>query len=156
MLEFPSFLRGPVQANYSRNDGARFQASQPASGAYFAQIISDDVPSYFDVQFVFEREFAQAFRAWLRQNSFEILNGAQFTIQLAIEDGVSTQTGSFTPDGIPQYTGENANVITYLARIVVPRLYEPSAGFEDLVFGVASLGGSSLFDIIVNRDIPRI
>ena len=84
MLEFPSFLRGPVQANYSRNDGARFQASQPASGAYFSQIISDDVPSYFDVQFVFERDFASAFRAWLRQNSFEILTGAQFTIPLAI------------------------------------------------------------------------
>lgn len=153
MLEFPSFLRGPVQANYSRNDGARFQASQPASGAYFAQIISDDVPSYFDVQFVFERQFAQAFRAWLRQNSFEILTGAQFEIDLSIEDGLSTQVGSFTPDGIPQCTGENANVITYSARIVVPRLYEPSAGFEDLILGVMNGGGSYQLQYLINEDL---
>ena len=153
MLEFPSFLRGPVQANYSRNDGARFQASQPASGAYFAQIISDDVPSYFDVQFVFKREFAQAFRAWLRLNSFEILTGAQFEIELSTEDGLSTQVGSFTPDGIPQYTGENASVITYSARIVVPRLYEPSAGFEDLILGVMSGGGSYQLQYLINEDL---
>lgn len=154
MLIFPSFLRGPIQASYSREETPRFAISQPASGPYFAQILTDDAPTYFNVQFIFKRQYAQAFRAWLRQNEFEILTGSQFEIDLSIEDGVVTQTASFTPDGIPQYTGETAQVVAYSGRIMVRQLYEPSLGSEELLLYIAEAGGSHLLQEIVNIDMP--
>lgn len=150
MLTFPTFLRGPLQAGYSRSTAATYQTSQPAAGAYYTQIISEDVPSYFTVSFTFKREFAMAFQAWLRLNDGEIKNGAQFQIPLSIEDGLTTQTGSFTPSGYPQYAGERAGIVSYNAEIVVPRLYIPTAGSEDLVLAVAEMGGNSLLDIAIN------
>jgi hypothetical protein len=154
MLTFPSFLRGPIQASYSREETSRFGISQPASGPYFNQILSDDAPSYFNLSFVFKRSDAMAFAAWLRLNNREILTGAQFEIDLSIEDGVTTQIASFVPDGIPQYTGEVAQFITYSARIMVRKLSVPSEGLEELVIGAAELGGSELLDIIVQNDLP--
>lgn len=156
MLTFPTFLRGPIQAGYSRARAATYQASQPAAGAYYTQIISEDVPSYFNITFKFKKEYALAFQAWLRLNEFEITNGAQFEIPLSIEDGLVTQTASFTPSGFPQYAGEEAKMITYQAEIVVPRLNIPSLGFEDLIIGVEELGGSHLLQYIVNYDMPEI
>lgn len=154
MLTFPSFLRGPLQAGFSRSQAARFVASQPAAGSYFEQIETEDVPSFFTVQFLFKRNEALAFQAWMRQNQYEILNGAQFEIDLSIEDGLVTQVASFTPNGIPQYSGENAGLVSYTAEIVVPRLNIPSLGFEGLILGVAELGGSHLLQHIVNYDMP--
>lgn len=154
MLTFPNYLRGPLQAGFARAQGARFIASQPAAGNYFAQIETEDVPEFFTVQFLFKRNEALVFQAWLRQNEFEILNGAQFEIDFSIEDGLVTQIASFTPNGIPQYAGENAGVVSYTAEIVVPRLNIPSLGFEDLILGVAGSGGSHLLQHIVNYDMP--
>jgi len=156
MLTFPTFLRGPLQAGYSRTRAATYQTSQPAAGAYYTQIISEDVPDYFNVTLKFERQYALAFQAWLRLNDGEIRNGAQFEIDLSIEDGLVTQIASFTPSGFPQYAGEEAKIITYQAEIVVPRLSIPSLGFEDLIIGVAELGGSNLLQKIVNYDMSEI
>lgn len=156
MLTFPTFLRGQLQAGFARTVAATYQTSQPAAGAYYAQIITEDVPHYFSVSFVFKREFAMAFHAWLRLNDGEIKNGAQFEIPLSIEDGLVTQVASFTPSGYPQYTSEVAGIVTYSAEIVVPRLYIPTEGHEDLVLAAAEMGGSSLIDIAVNfRELPQ-
>lgn len=155
MLEFPSFIRGPVEAGFSRQETPRFDTSQPASGAYYAEIVSDDAPMYFSVNFVLTREEALYFRAWLRQNNFEILTGAQFEIELSTEDGLTTQIASFTPSGIPQLSSESGRIVNYTGEILVQRFNEPTAGFEDLILGVASLGGSYLLQEIVNNDMPE-
>ena len=155
MLEFPSFIRGPVEAGFSRQETPRFDTSQPASGAYYAEIVSDDAPMYFSVNFVLTREEALYFRAWLRQNNFEILTGAKFEITLSTEDGLTTQVASFTPNGIPQLSSESGRIVNYTGEILVQRFNEPTAGFEDLILGVASLGGSYLLQEIVNNDMPE-
>lgn len=154
MLTFPIFLRKPLQAGYSINQPAGYLASQPASGAYFAQIVTEDRPAYFNVQFLFTRGEAMAFQAWLRLNDFEIQNGAQFEIDLSTDDGITTQVGSFTPTGYPQRASESGRTVSYTAEIVVPRMNIPSLGFEDLVLGAQELGGPSILDLIVNEELP--
>jgi hypothetical protein len=153
MLEFPSFIRGPVEAGFSRQETPRFDTSQPASGAYFTEIVSDDAPMYFSVNFVFTREEALYFRAWLRQNSFEILTGAQFEITLSTEDGLTTQIASFTPSGIPQLSSESGKIVNYTGEILVQRFNDPTAGFEDLILGVGASGGSYQLQYLINEDL---
>lgn len=156
MLIFPSFLRGPVEAGYSRRETERFTASQPASGAYYYEIVSDDAPMYFTVNFLFERYQAQAFRAWLRQNNFELLTGGQFEIQLSTEDGITTQIAAFTPTGIPQMTGESGRIISYSGEIMVQRFNEPTLGYEDLVLAAAEMGGNKYLDIAITQEMPEL
>ena len=156
MYVFPAYLPRPLQASYTTDESARFQISQPGGGAYFSQIVSDDAPTYFNLRWAFPLAQAQVFRAWLRQDNFAILNGAQFEIDLPTEDGIITQTASFLPDGIPQRSGEQGHVLFYDARVMVRKLNEPSLGGEDLILGVAEMGGSPLLDVIVNVDLPEI
>ena len=153
MLEFPSFIRGPVEAGFSRQETPRFDTSQPASGAYFSEIVSDDAPMYFSVNFVLTREEALYFRAWLRQNNFEILNGAQFEIELSTEEGITTQVASFTPSGIPQLSSESGRIVNYTGEILVQRFNEPSAGFEDLILDIGASGGSYQLQYLINEDL---
>ena len=154
MLTFPPSLRGPVEAGFSRRETERFITTQPASGAYFFEIVSDDAPMYFTLNFVFTREQALVFRAWLRQNNFEILTGAQFEIDLSTEGGITTQVAAFTPGGIPQLSSESGKIVNYTAEIMVQRFNEPSLGSEDLILGASELGGSLLLDVIVQNDLP--
>lgn len=156
MLTFPPSLRGPVEAGYSRRETERFTTSQPASGAYYYEIVSDDAPMYFTLNFVFTRAEAMVFRAWLRQNNFEILTGAQFEIDLSTEDGITTQIAAFTPSGIPQLSSESGRIVSYNAEIMVQKFNEPSLGSEELILGVANSGGSYLLQEIVNNDMPEI
>lgn len=153
MLEFPSFIRGPVEAGFSRQETPRFDTSQPASGAYYAEIVSDDAPMYFSVNFVLTREEALYFRAWLRQNNFEILTGAQFEIELSTEDGITTQIASFTPSGIPQLSSESGRIVNYTGEILVQRFNEPSTEFDDLILGVGASGGSYQLQYLINEDL---
>lgn len=155
MYIFPTFLRGPLTASLSSVQEAGFIASQPAAGPYFRQIITDDNPVYFNLRFAFEGQKNWAFDAWLRQNNNDIRHGAQFEINIPIEDGLVTQTASFTPDGIPQRTSYEANIIFYQARIMVPRLNIPSAGFEDLILGVVESGGIYQLQYLINNDLPE-
>jgi len=153
MLEFPSFIRGPVEAGFSRQETPRFDTSQPASGAYFSEIVSDDAPMYFSVNFVLTREEALYFRAWLRRNNFEILTGAQFEIELSTEEGITTQIASFTPSGIPQLSSESGRIVNYTGEILVQKFNEPSAQFDDLILGIGASGGSYQLQYLINEDL---
>jgi len=154
---FPTFPgTRPLQAEYSYEHSTRFMTSQPASGPYYSQILQDDAPTYFNLSFVMTLQYAQAFRAWCRQDNYAVLNGAQFNIGLPIEDGIVTQVASFTPDGIPQVTGEVNKLIYYSARVLVRKLNEPTDGSEDLILFMAENSGSDLLQVIVNEDMPEL
>ena len=156
MYTFPDYLNTPEQNTFRREESARFIANQPAAGQYYAQIVSDDAPAYFNVSFLYDADSALAFRAWLRQDNFAIMNGAEFEIDIYVEGGYTTQTASFTPDGVPQLTGvTGGDFMRYSARILVRQMAERGLGSEDLILGAESLGGSALLDIIVNIDLPE-
>lgn len=151
---FPAFLNKPLQSTFSRVEGGRFSATDPASGAYIARIDTDDVACVFNVSFTFGRDEALAFRAWQRIDNYAVLNGAQFNIDIYVEGGFVTQVASFTPDGIPQQTSVNAEFYNYSATIIVQRMVEIGVGSEELIIGAVELGGFDLLDEIVNNELP--
>ena len=105
---------------FSREEGSRFATSQPAAGPYFAQLITDDVPMYFNLDLLAKTHAdALNFRQWLTQNNYDILSGAQFNIRLWTEYGYTTQVASFMPEATPQLTKTIRNLFFYSARIVV-------------------------------------
>lgn len=152
---YPTGLRLPLQSGYSREDSARFQASAPASGTYYTQIISDDAPVYVSLSWAFTAAEALSFRAWLRQDNFAILNGASFTMPVSIEGGLNNQTCYFTPDGLPQMTSETQTKKMYQAKIMIRQLDEFGEGSEDLIIGAIGLGDFGLLDIAINNDYPE-
>lgn len=156
MYVYPSYLPKPLQSAYTSDESSRFITSQPSAGPYFYQIVSDDAPTVFNLRWAIPLNQAQVFRSWLNQNNFDILNGAQFEIDLPTENGIVTQVASFVPGEIPQRAGESGKVLFYSAQILVRKVIDPTEGFEDLILGVAEMGGSALLDVIVNVDLPEI
>lgn len=152
---YPTGLRLPLQSNYSREESARFQASSPASGPYFTQIITDDAPVYVNLSWTFTASEALAFRAWLRQDNFAIMNGASFNMPVSIEGGLQVQTCYFTPDGVPQMTSETQTKKMYQAKVMVRKLDEFGEGSEDLIIGAIALGEFELLDQAINKDYPE-
>lgn len=151
----PAILNAQIQQNgYGKRADARFITSQPAAGSYYAQIRSEDVPTYFDLTLQLDANDALVFDVFLRSDNYAVLNGAQFNITLLTEDGMTEQVASFPPDAIPQLVGVNAFTYTYSMRVMVPRLNKPSAGSEDLILFMANNGGASLLQEIVNYDMP--
>lgn len=157
MYVFPKALNQRIlQDGYARQEDNQFQASQPASGPYFSQILADDAAAYFNIGLSLNPSEAAGLRAWLRQNAADIKLGAQFEIDLFVEGGIATQTASFTADGIPQINGTVANELLMSARIVVPRLTEIGEGYEDLIIGALDMGEWSELAYIVNIEMPQI
>lgn len=111
-----------LDSGFSREMSSRFQISQPASGPYFVQILQDDAPVFFNVQWTLTRQQAFEFMLWLRNDTAAVLNGAQFNAQLWTESGFTNQVCSFTPDGLPQLSSIAGNTMSYAARIMVRRL----------------------------------
>jgi len=157
MIQFPPLLNKKIkQEGYGREDTARFAISEPASGPHYAQLLSDDAPSFFRLQMNLRSHEAQFFRTWLNSNNFAVLAGAQFEIKLMTEDGMTTQIVSFVPDGIPQMTNFAGGRFTYSMRVIVRKVTGPSTGFEDLIIGISNMGGSPLLQRIVNNLLPEI
>lgn len=118
---FPSYLV-VRESRYSRSEGQRFIASQPSAGPYFVQIVSDDVPVYFDFEIVAKNQAdALAFRSWLISDNFAVLSGATFTMQLWTEYGLTVQTASFADGGTPQLVSTIGNIFIYSCRISLNR-----------------------------------
>jgi hypothetical protein len=118
---FPAELNKPTQAAFSREESPRFDTSQPASGPYYVRIMQDDSPVFFNVSFLFDQDDALAFRAFVRQDNFALLNGAEFNINIPLESGTVAQVASFTPDGAPQLDGLRVINAPYTCRIMVLR-----------------------------------
>lgn len=157
MIQFPAALNSKIkQEGYGREDSARFAISEPASGPHYAQLLSDDAPSFFNLRMDLRNHDAQFFRTWLNSNNFAVLTGAEFEIKLMTEDGMTTQVASFLPDGIPQVTNFAGGRFTYSMRVIVRKVTGPSAGFEDLIIGISNMGGSPLLQRIVNNLLSEI
>lgn len=152
---FPPVLNTPLQASYSREETITFAASQPASGPYYVQILTDDAPAYFQCEWVFTADAALAFRSFLRQDNGAVFNGAEFDLELPIEGGNAMQTAVFTPDGVPQLIGKERDLLRFSGRIMVRKLNEIGEGSEALIIGAVEAGGFDLLDTIVNEDMPN-
>ena len=111
-----------LDSGFNRDMSSRFITSQPSAGPYFAQIVQDDAPVYFSVQWTLHKQNAFNFMLWLRNDNGAVLNGAQFNAQIWTEAGFVNQVCSFTPDGIPQLTSIRGLTYSYNARIMVRRL----------------------------------
>lgn len=157
MNQFPSLLNEEItQQGYSREDGARFLVSEPASGPHYAQLLTDDVPSIFSLQMVINSQHAMLFRAWQRSNNYAVLHGEQFLINLRTEDGMLPQVASFVPNGIPQVQNISGDMITYSMEVLVRKLNENSPDFESFYWRINELGDSNLLQTITNDYLPEI
>lgn len=154
---FPAVLNEQItQQGYGREDGTRFNISEPASGPHYAQLLTDDSPTTFTLQMILNGQHARLFRAWQRSNNYAVLHGQQFLINLRTEDGMLQQTASFLPGGIPQVQQIVGDETTYTMRILVRRIVETSPDFESFYWRIDELGDPNLLQTIVNDNMPEI
>jgi hypothetical protein len=152
---FPALLK-PTEAGFSRSESSRFDTGVAGSGAYASRLLQDDAPTYFNLAFLFDAADSLTFRNWIDVDNYAVLTGATFDIDLPVEGGTVTQEAEFTRDGIPQLTGVRSDNNAYSCRIMVRKLSEVGVGNEALILGASSLGGSLLFDKIVNIDLGEL
>lgn len=155
VIDFPEYLNKVQQSSFSRTRSEGFVTSDPASGPAFYVIETEDLPTVYNVEFIFQPDEAMAFAAWQRKYK-DVLFGALFNMRVYGEGEDKLQEVRFTQGGTPQLTGVQSINNIYRAQIECRKVVEDGEGGEDLIIGVAESGGGDLLQIIVNNDMPRV
>lgn len=132
--EYPDSLRRPLMTGYSKQDASGFSINNLDSGSYVARIDTDDIYTVYSLNFVFKPDEAAIFRAWIAQDSFNMLKGAAFNIPLLTEYGEIIQVVRFADGGYPQLTGKSAGKLTYSAKVIARTQMDNVNGLDDAVF----------------------
>lgn len=119
--DWPEMLSGCVTSSKSRNEEVGFKFSPLNSGPPFLQQFSEDLPTFWDIQFKFRQDDARVFQIWLDKNKVRT-KSPWFNFPIKIEEGLTTQNVRFIK--YPQATGQDGDIYTYSAQIMareVPR-----------------------------------
>ena len=154
MIDFPEYLNKPQQSGFSRVRAEGFSTSDPASGTAFYVIETEDLPTIYNLNFIFSPDESMAFKAWMRKYK-EVLFGAEFNMVIYGEGEDLTQVVRFTQGGAPQLVGVQSLQNVYRAQIECRKVIEDGEGDEDLILYVSSEGGAGLLDIAINDDYPE-
>lgn len=154
-IDFPEYLNKVQQSSFSRTRSEGFVTSDPASGPAFYVIETEDLPTVYNVEFIFSPDESLTFSAWQRKYK-DVLFGALFNMRVYGEGEDKLQEVRFTQGGTPQLVGVQSLQNVYRAQIECRKVIEDGEGSEDLILGVAENGGSDLLQIIVNNDMPRV
>lgn len=154
-IDFPEYLNKVQQSSFSRTRSEGFVASDPASGSAFYVIETEDLPTVYNVEFIFQPDESMAFAAWQRKYK-DVLFGELFNMRVYGEGEDKLQEVRFTEGGTPQLVGVQSINNIYRAQIECRKVIEDGEGGEDLILGVAENGGGDLLQIIVNNDMPRV
>lgn len=139
-INWPTGLRGPLVANYSRNEIVGFLEPELTSGPSFVTPITDDNPQFHNVTYQFKSGDARRFQQWLRVNRFKTLS-PWFNGPLITEDSsVETQECRFIADGYPQLSAKTiGGIYTYNATILTREIVTNDELYEtelDALWGV--------------------
>lgn len=153
-IDFPEYLNKVQQSSFSRTRSEGFVTSDPASGPAFYVIETEDLPTVYNVEFIFQPDEAMAFAAWQRKYK-DVLFGALFNMRVYGEGEDKLQEVRFTQGGTPQLIGVQSINNIYRAQIECRKVIEDGEGDEDLILGVMELGGSDILDITMNISYPE-
>lgn len=159
-IQWPDGLRGPLVANFSRNEQTGFLESELTSGPSFVTLISDDNPSFHSVTYQFKQGDARRFQQWLRANKIKT-QSPWFDGPLVTEDrSVETQECRFISGGYPQLASKAVGgIFTYNATILTREIVTNDEDYEtelDSLWGVNNgdidLGASLLDEGLLYAD----
>lgn len=153
-IDFPEYLNKVQQSSFSRTRSEGFVTSDPASGPAFYVIETEDLPTIYNVEFIFDPNDSFYFTTWLRKYK-DVLFGAQFNMRVYGEGEDKIQEVRFTQGGTPQLVGVQSLQNVYRAQIECRKVIEDGEGDEDLILGVMELGGSDILDITMNTSYPE-
>ena len=153
-IDFPEYLNKVQQSSFSRTRAEGFATSEPASGPSFYVIETEDLPTVYNVEFIFCPDNSMAFSAWMRKYK-EVLFGATFNMRIYGEGEDKVQEVRFTQGGTPQLVGVQSLQNVYRAQIECRKVIEDGEGDEDLILYVSSEGGAGLLDTAINNDYPE-
>jgi len=152
IVKWPTDLRGPLVAGFSREEIIGFRENDLASGPAVIEPFSEDTPQFHNVTYQFKNGDARRFQLWLRENKVKFLSPF-FDGPLITEDSsILTQECRFTSDGYPQLTGKSVGGIwTYSARLITREIVNGDDEYAeelDAIWGVncgdINLGNSLL------------
>jgi len=115
-VNWPAMLPSCETEEKSREEIVGFVYSDLNSGPAFMQMISDDLPTFWDVSFKFTRKQARIFQMWLTENKHRT-RPTWFNFPIQIESGlIADQEVRFV--SYPQATGQRGDLFTYSGRIM--------------------------------------
>lgn len=154
--DYPNLPEFKVDSKRARPAG--YNQSELFSGPLFIEQVSDDVPVYWDVSIVCDKQYrAYAFQGWLlsESNGVKIINSGVFT------KSIMTEFGPIDHDvriigGVPSPTKLSPVLWQYNFRIYAAKLIQPDWAINNpdlpLIYG----GQESIIDIAINQEWPTV
>lgn len=153
-IDFPEYLNKVQQSSFRRTKAEGFSLSDPASGPAFYVIETEDLPTVYNVEFIFDPNESMIFAAWQRKYR-AVLFGALFNMRVYGEGESRVQEVRFTQGGTPQLIGVQSLQNIYRAQIECRKVIEDGEGDEDLILGVAEMGDQGILDVTINISYPE-
>ena len=161
-LNYPSAIP-LMQRDKARNESQTFINANPAAGAPFVQLITEDVSAEWPFTVRMTRGQAVVFQTWLRtadSNGDKPIDGAFFDMSVLVEFGLETQEIRFLQQ--PQITSVQGNFLTYSAQCITRSLnlgfdsdnYETINDLADLTCDGDYLAAAGKLDYIVTMVLP--
>lgn len=163
-LNYPSMIP-LMQRDKSRNESQTFINANPAAGAPFVQLITEDVSTEWPFTVRMTRGQAVVFQSWLRtadSNGDKPIDGAFFNMEVLVEFGLELQEIRFLAQ--PQISNVNGNFVTYQAQCITRSLnlgfdendYETINELADLTCDGDYLQAAGILDYIATMELPNV
>ena len=160
-IEWPDGLRGCITTAKSRSQTVGFRDAAVSSGPAYVELVTNDAPTTWSVQFKFNRGEARGFSAWLSLNSIRFESPWISNFPIKIEEGLAEHKVRFLSDGYPQLTSENGKVFTYSATIIAREIKSEDNLYPEAVLGLSEMNcykydwASNILDIAINVSAPE-
>ena len=129
-IKWPDDLPGPQISTYSMEEAAGFTESQLNAGPAFITPITEDMPQFHNVTYIFKRGHARKFEQFLRENKIRFLSPWFDGPIIRPNRNDTIQECRYTQDGVPQLTGVSGNLFTYSARLITRSLVLDDMDYE--------------------------
>jgi len=127
--EYPCGLPRPLSASISLTEFEHFRTNSVQAGPALYELMSDSVPTVFNVRFSYSRLQFQAFEAWF--SSCIVYGVHEFDITLPVGSGDVIHECNFLESYSVSFNGRRVNVSAKL--LAREKIYNTNADSDDLV-----------------------
>lgn len=159
-IQYPSYLRAPMMADYRRTQTPQFREQDAESGPPIRERTTFDTPTTWNVTFLVERGQERLFRGFVE---IDLDNGLKpFELPIRTEAGMVMQEVWFTRSGMPQLSRLDGEIFVYSAQVIARKELNPDKDDYETLKELAQISpngqvneGMKLLDLAINVDWPE-
>ena len=146
---FPLTLQGVSLTALAVGELAAFRSNDSEIGPPTNELLSEDVPTFFEVNWLFYPFDFQVFENWFK---FDLTKGVKsFTIDLPVGAGILEHECNFLPGGRPYTANQQNRLISVTATLrAIEKQTNTEAEFSDLLLLAAMVSDKNKVPVFNN------